>query len=195
VQRTPRYDHAADLQVHCRDHAAIGFLRAVVEIHLTDEALAADAQLRQRRRSRLSSRHALARGDDWDRSIATGNPARPERQRGDHSFARKPLQLPFLDATIDLAVNVEALADVPKLPFLAEICRVLTTNGIFAVADRMPHRPEACCLGLIDLGQKTGLTLVYFRDTMVNVWNACRSDDRRRSQLVNRLPRYFRPLA
>ena len=72
-----------------------------------------------------------------------------------------------------------------KLPFLAEICRVLTTNGIFAVADTMPHRPEACCLGLI----------VYFCDIMVNVWNACRSDDRRRSQLVNRLPRYFRPLA
>jgi len=105
------------------------------------------------------------------------------------------LQLPLAEASIDLAVNVEALADLPKLPFLAEICRVLTTNGIFAVADTMPHRPQACCVGLNDLGRQTGLRLVYFRDITVNVWNACRSDGRRRSQLVNRLPRYLRPLA
>jgi hypothetical protein len=81
------------------------------------------------------------------------------------------------------------------LGFLAEIYRVLTINGIFAVADTMPHPPEACCLGLIGLGQKTGLRLVYFRDITVNVSNACRSDDPRRTQLVNRLPRYLRPLA
>src|ERR1700760_4445407 len=56
------------------------------------------------------------------------------------------VQLPLREASIDLAVNVEALADVPKLPFLAEICRVLTAKGVFAVADTMPHRPEACCI-------------------------------------------------
>jgi len=38
------------------------------------------------------------------------------------------LQLPLREASIDLAVNVEALADVSKLPFLAEICRVLTAK-------------------------------------------------------------------
>jgi ubiquinone/menaquinone biosynthesis C-methylase UbiE len=105
------------------------------------------------------------------------------------------LQLPLPEASIDLAINVEALADVAKLPFLAEICRVLTENGVFAVADTMPHRPEACCLGLIALGQKNGLRLVYFRDITVNVCEACRNDDQRRSQLVNRLPRYLRPIA
>ena len=105
------------------------------------------------------------------------------------------LQLPFSEASIDLAVNVEALADVPKLPFLAEICRVLTANGIFAVADTMPHGPEACYLALIGLGQQTGLRVVYFRDITANVCEACRNDDRRRSELVNRLPRYLRPVA
>lgn len=105
------------------------------------------------------------------------------------------LQLPLSKASIDLAVNVEALADVPKLPFLAEICRVLTGNGVFAVADTMPHGPEACHLGLIDLGQKSGLKVVYFRDITVGVCDACRNDDRRRSELVNRLPRYLRPIA
>ena len=105
------------------------------------------------------------------------------------------LQLPLSEASIDLAVNVEALADVPKLPFLAEIYRVLTENGIFAVADTMPHGPEACHLALIGLGQKTDLRVVYFRDITVNVCEACRNDDRRRSQLINRLPRYLRPIA
>jgi ubiquinone/menaquinone biosynthesis C-methylase UbiE len=105
------------------------------------------------------------------------------------------LQLPLPEASIDLAVNVEALTDVPKLPFLAEICRVLTANGIFGVADTMPHSPEACHLGLIGLGQKTGLKIVYFRDITMNVCGACRNDDQRRSQLVNRLPRYLRPIA
>jgi SAM-dependent methyltransferase len=105
------------------------------------------------------------------------------------------LQLPFPDASIDLAVNVEALADVPKLPFLEEVCRVLAANGIFAVADTMPHSPEACHIGLIGLGQKTGLDVVHFRDITMNVCEACRNDDRRRSQLVSRLPRYLRPIA
>jgi SAM-dependent methyltransferase len=105
------------------------------------------------------------------------------------------LQLPLPGASIDLAVNVEALADVPKLPFLAEICRVLTADGVFAVADTMPHSPEACCLGLVDLSEQTGLRVVYFRDITVNVCEACRNDDRRRSELVNRLPRYLRPIA
>ena len=105
------------------------------------------------------------------------------------------LQLPFPDASIDLAVNVEALADVPKLPFLSEICRVLAADGILAVTDTMPHSPEACHLGLIGLGRKTGLEVVYFRDITMNVCQACRNDDRRRSQLVNRLPRYLRPIA
>ena len=105
------------------------------------------------------------------------------------------LQLPLPEASIDLAVNVEALVDLPKLPFLAEICRVLAANGIFAVADTMPHGPEACHLGLIDLGRKSGLQVVSFRDITMNVCEACRNDDRRRSQLVNRLPRYLRPIA
>jgi len=105
------------------------------------------------------------------------------------------LQLPFPDASIDLAVNVEALADVPKLPFLEEVCRVLAANGIFAVADTMPHSPEACHIGLIGFGQKTGLDVVHFRDITMNVCEACRNDDRRRSQLVSRLPRYLRPIA
>jgi SAM-dependent methyltransferase len=105
------------------------------------------------------------------------------------------LQLPFCEASIDLVVNVEALADVPELPFLAEICRILTANGVFAVADTMPHGPEACHLGLIGLGRKTGLRVVSFRDITVNVCEACRTDDRRRSELVNRLPRYLRPIA
>lgn len=105
------------------------------------------------------------------------------------------LQLPLPKASIDLAVNVEALVDVPRLPFLAEICRVLTVNGVFAVADALPHSPEACHLGLIDLGQKIGLRVTYFRDITVNVCDACRNDDPRRRQLVNRLPRYLRPIA
>ena len=105
------------------------------------------------------------------------------------------LQLPLSEASIDFAVNVEALADVPKLPFLAEIHRVLTANGIFAVADTMPHGPQACHLALIGLGQKTGLRVVYFRDITANVCEACCNDDQRRSQLVNRLPRYLRPIA
>jgi ubiquinone/menaquinone biosynthesis C-methylase UbiE len=105
------------------------------------------------------------------------------------------LQLPLPEASIDLAVNVEALADLPKLPFLAEICRVLAANGVFAVADTMPHGPEACHLGLIGLGQKSGLEVVSFRDITMNVCEACRNDDQPRSQLVNRLPRYLRPIA
>ena len=105
------------------------------------------------------------------------------------------LQLPLRDTSIDVAVNVEALADLPKLPFLAEICRVLAANGILAVADTMPHGPEACHLGLIDLGRKSGLDVVSFRDITMNVCEACRNDDQRRSQLVNRLPRYLRPIA
>ena len=105
------------------------------------------------------------------------------------------LHLPLPKASVDLAVNVEALADLPKLPFLAEICRVLAANGIFAVADTMPHGPEACHLGLIDLGTKSGLEVVSFRDITMNVCEACRNDDRRRSQLVSRLPRYLRPIA
>ncbi len=105
------------------------------------------------------------------------------------------LRLPLPEASIDVAVNVEALVDLPKLPFLAEIHRVLAANGIFAVADTMPHRPEACHLGLIDLGRKSGLEVVSFRDITKNVCEACRNDDQRRSQLVNRLPRYLRPIA
>jgi SAM-dependent methyltransferase len=105
------------------------------------------------------------------------------------------LQLPLREASIDLAVNVEALADLPKLPFLAEISRVLAPNGIFAVTDTMPHGPEACHLGLIDLGRKSGLEVVSFRDITMNVCEACRIDDERRSELVNRLPRYLRPIA
>jgi SAM-dependent methyltransferase len=105
------------------------------------------------------------------------------------------LQLPLPMASIDLAVNVEALVDVPKLPFLSEICRVLTANGVFAVADTMPHNPETCHLGLIELGQKVGLKVIYFRDITANVRDACRDDDPRRRQLVNRLPRYIRPIA
>ena len=105
------------------------------------------------------------------------------------------LQLPLREASIDLAVNVEALADLQKLPFLAEISRVLAPNGIFAVTDTMPHGPEACHLGLIDLGRKCGLEVVSFRDITMNVCEACRSDDQRRSELVNRLPRYLRPIA
>ena len=105
------------------------------------------------------------------------------------------LQLPLPEASVDLAVNVEALADLPKLPFLAEIARVLAANGIFAVTDTMPHGPEACHLGLIDLGRKSGLELVSFRDITMNVCEACRIDDERRSELVNRLPRYLRPIA
>ena len=105
------------------------------------------------------------------------------------------LQLPLLDASVDLAVNVEALADVPKLPFLSEIRRVLAAKGTFAVADTMPHTPEACHIGLIGLGQKTGLDVVSFRDVTTNVYEACRNDDQRRSQLVDRLPRYLRPIA
>jgi SAM-dependent methyltransferase len=105
------------------------------------------------------------------------------------------LQLPLPGETVDLAVNVEALVDVPKLPFLAEIRRVLTENGIFAVADTMPHSPETCHLGLVGLGQKTGLRVAYFRDITVNVCDACRNDDPRRRRLVDRLPRYLRPIA
>ena len=73
------------------------------------------------------------------------------------------LQLPLPNASVDLAVNVEGLVDVPRLPFLAEICRVLTVNGVFAVADTLPHSPEACHLGLVGLGQKIGLKVTYFR--------------------------------
>ena len=105
------------------------------------------------------------------------------------------LHLPLPKASIDLAVNVEALADLPKLPFLAEICRVLAANGIFAVADTMPHGPEACHLGLIGLGRKSGLEVISFRDITTNVCEACRIDDQRRSELVNRLPRYLRRIA
>jgi ubiquinone/menaquinone biosynthesis C-methylase UbiE len=105
------------------------------------------------------------------------------------------LQLPIAEASIDVAVNVEALVDLPKLPFLAEISRVLAPNGIFAVTDTMPHDPEACHLGLIDLGRKSGLEVVSFRDITTNVCEACRNDDERRSELVNRLPRYLRPIA
>jgi ubiquinone/menaquinone biosynthesis C-methylase UbiE len=105
------------------------------------------------------------------------------------------LQLPIAEASIDVAVNVEALVDLPKLPFLAEICRVLAANGIFAVADTMPHGPDACHLGLIDLGRKSGLEVVSFRDITMNVYEACHNDDQRRSELVNRLPRYLRPIA
>jgi SAM-dependent methyltransferase len=105
------------------------------------------------------------------------------------------LQLPFPEASINLAINVEALVDLPKFPFLLEIRRVLAANGIFAVADTMPHGPEACRLGLIDLGRQSGLEVVSFRDITMNVCEACRIDDRRRSELVNRLPRYLRPIA
>jgi len=49
--------------------------------------------------------------------------------------------------------------------------------------------------GLIDLGRKSGLEVVSFRDITMNVCEACRIDDQRRSELVNRLPRYLRPIA
>jgi ubiquinone/menaquinone biosynthesis C-methylase UbiE len=120
------------------------------------------------------------------------------RRNGDAAITHlqgHALQLPLLDASVDLAVNVEALADVPKLPFLSEIRRVLAPKGTFAVADTMPHTPEACHIGLIGLGQKTGLDVVSFRDVTTNVYEACRNDDQRRSQLVDRLPRYLRPIA
>jgi len=120
------------------------------------------------------------------------------RRNGNAAIARlqgHALQLPLAEASIDLAVNVEALADLPKLPFLAEISRVLAPNGIFAVTDTMPHGPAACHLGLIDLGRTSGLEIVSFRDITMNVCEACRIDDQRRSELVNRLPRYLRPIA
>ena len=120
------------------------------------------------------------------------------RRNGNAAIARlqgNALQLPLPEASIDVAVNVEALADLPKLPSLAEICRVLAPNGIFAVADEMPHGPEACHLGLIDLGRKSGLEVVSFRDITMNVCEACRIDGQHRSELVNRLPRYLRPIA
>ena len=129
-----------------------------------------------------------------DRSLT----ALRHRQNGNAAIAHlqgHALQLPFPEASIDLAVNVEALVDLPKLPFLAEICRVLTANGTFAVTDTMPHGPEACHLGLIDLGRKSGLEVVSFRDITMNVCEACRIDGQRRSELVNRLPRYLRPIA
>jgi len=129
-----------------------------------------------------------------DRSLA----AIRHRRNGNAAIAHlqgHALQLPLPDASIDVAVNVEALADLPKLTFLAEICRVLAANGIFAVADTMPYGPEACHLGLIDLGRKSGLEVVSFRDITMNVCEACRIDDQRRSELVNRLPRYLRPIA
>ena len=68
-------------------------------------------------------------------------------------------------------------------------------NGVFAVADTLPHSPEACHLGLIGLGQKIGVRVTYFRHITINVCDACRNDDPRRRQLVNRLPRYLRPIA
>lgn len=105
------------------------------------------------------------------------------------------LQLPLPGASIDVAVNVEALVDLPKLRFLAEISRVLTANGVFAVADTQRYSPEACHRGLIGLGQKTGLRVVSFRDITVNVCDACRNDDRLRRELIDRLPRYLRPIA
>jgi SAM-dependent methyltransferase len=120
------------------------------------------------------------------------------RRNGNAAIARlqgHALQLPLPEASIDIAVNVEALVDLPKLPFLTEICRVLATNGILAVADTMPYGPEACHLELIGLGQRSGLEVVSFRDITTNVFEACRNDDQRRSELVNRLPRYLRPIA
>jgi ubiquinone/menaquinone biosynthesis C-methylase UbiE len=129
-----------------------------------------------------------------DRSLT----ALRHRRNGNAAIARlqgNALQLPLCEASVDLAVNVEALADLPKLAFLAEISRVLAPNGIFAVTDTMPHGPEACYLGLIDLGRKSGLEVVSFRDITTNVSEACRIDDQRRSELVNRLPRYLRPIA
>ena len=150
--------------------------------------------LRPRRRSHPPPRHAIASDDDWDRSLAEGHSAPPERQCRNHHLQGHALQLPLRDTSIDVAVNVEALADLPKLPFLAEICRVLAANGILAVADTMPRGPAACHLGLIDLGLKSGLDVVSFRDITMNVCEACRNDNQRRSQLVNRLPRYLRPI-
>ena len=53
-----------------------------------------------------------------DRSLT----ALRHRRNGNAAIARlqgHALQLPFPEASIDLAVNVEALADLPKLPFLA----------------------------------------------------------------------------
>jgi SAM-dependent methyltransferase len=129
-----------------------------------------------------------------DRSLT----ALRHRRNGNAAIAHlqgNALQLPLPEASIDVAVNVEALVDLPKLPFLAEISRVLVPNGIFAVTDTMPHGPEACRLGLIDLGRKSGLEVVSFRDITMNVCDACRIDDQRRSELVNRLPRYLRPIA
>jgi SAM-dependent methyltransferase len=129
-----------------------------------------------------------------DRSLT----ALRHRRNGNAAIAHlqaHALHLPLPEASVDLAVNVEALADLPKLPFLAEISRVLTPNGIFAVTDTMPHGPQACRLGLIDLGRKSGLEVVSFRDITMNVCEACRIDDQRRSELVNRLPRYLRPIA
>jgi SAM-dependent methyltransferase len=129
-----------------------------------------------------------------DRSLT----ALRHHRNGNAAIARlqgHALHLPLPEGSIDLALNVEALADLPKLPFLAEISRVLAPNGIFAVTDTMPHGPEACHLGLIDLGRKSGLEVVSFRDITTNVCEACRVDDQRRSELVNRLPRYLRPIA
>lgn len=129
-----------------------------------------------------------------DRSLPAIRHGR-NRNTGISHLQGHALQLPLATASIDVAVNVEALVDVPKLPFLAEICRVLTAKGVFAVADTMPHAPEACHRGLIGLGQQIGLRVTYFRDITVNVRDACRDDDPRRRQLVNHLPHYLRPIA
>jgi SAM-dependent methyltransferase len=129
-----------------------------------------------------------------DRSLT----ALRHRRNGNAAIAHlqgNALHLPLPEGSIDLALNVEALADLPKLPFLTEISRVLAPNGIFAVTDTMPHGPEACRLRLIDLARKSGLEVVSFRDITTNVCEACRVDDQRRSELVSRLPRYLRPIA
>jgi SAM-dependent methyltransferase len=105
------------------------------------------------------------------------------------------LKLPLASATIDLAVNVEAMHNFPKLPFLIEISRVLSPTGIFAAADSMPWAPEICQVGLTELAGQAGLTVESFRDITANVRDACRADGPRRRGLIARLPWYYRSIA
>src|SRR5438046_817681 len=91
-----------------------------------------------------------------DRSLT----ALRHRRNGNAAIAHlqgNALQLPIAEASIDVAVNVEALVDLPKLPFLAEISRVLTPNGIFAVTDTMPRGREAAHHRRIALSRYRGL--------------------------------------
>jgi ubiquinone/menaquinone biosynthesis C-methylase UbiE len=93
------------------------------------------------------------------------------------------LELPFPDASFDVALNVEASNDYGDRPrFFSEVARVLKPDGVFVytdsfrTADAEQMKQELAAAGFE----------AEFSDITANVAEACRLDSPRRRELIDR---------